>query len=526
MGKYNRVCARLLMLFICLCMSGIASSGVLDGVKQRYSQIKSSVQQKLNPKESNVKNAETVAVLSNDDNDKLQQQQEKSGKKEVDNFPASWKTRTVIEPVFNSGLFVVEAGQQNRNTIVLVHGLGSAGLRDWINIIPVLETNFHVIAVDLPGFGSSSRPKGRYSPTNYSKVLHWIIDIYAHENVYLVGHSMGGAVALRYAMMYPDSLKKVVLVDAAGILERTAYVKHMSSILIDLSGMPERLKKILSFTVDVSQTFVEMASLNNDIACSVQNDQELWDKTFAGRTNANAGLALVSENYSDVAQGMEVPLSLIWGGKDKVAPLRTGGMLQGLIEGSGLAVIEDAGHVPMKSHQYEFLQSLKYAIMHKNKPKKRLVKIESELDLSCVNEAGKSYSGNFRNILIQNCADIKLQDVTAQNILIKDSMVEMSNVVIESQKTALETVESVVVMTSSQLKGKTPILSSGSRLDIAGSLLHGDDEAVIDVDTSSRIILSVSKYQTKTSGGNLHGFYDFANDSILNRLDENRSSCK
>lgn len=525
MGKHNRIHTRLLMLFTCLCISGIASAGVLDGVKQRYSQIKSSVQQKINSKEPKENKTETVAVLSSDDRDELQKQQEKSGKKEEEKFLESWKTRTVIEPIFDSGLFVVEAGKQNRNTIVLVHGLGSAGLRDWIKIIPILEKNFHVVAVDLPGFGASGRPKGRYSPTNYAKVVHWVIDRYAHDDVFLVGHSMGGAIALRYAMMYPESIEKVILVDAAGILERTAYIKHMSSILIDLSGMPERLKKMLAFTVDVSQTFVEMVSLNHDISCSVQKDQELWDKTFANRTNANAGLALVSENFSDVAQGVKVPLNLIWGSKDKVAPLRTGHTLKGLIDGSELAIIEGAGHVPMKSHQDQFIQSLKNSIMHKSKPSKRLVKIESELDLSCTNEAGKSYSGNYRNILIQNCADIKLQDITAQNLLIKDSTVEMFNVVIESTETALETVESVVLMTSSQLKGKTPILSSGSRLDIAGSLLYGD-EAVIDVGVSSRIILSVSKYHTKLTSGNLHGFYDFANDKLLNRLDESHSTCK
>lgn len=188
MGKHNIIYTRLLMLFTCLCISDIASAGMLDGVKQRYSQIKSSVQQKINSKEDKV---ETVAVLSNEDIVELQQKQEKSGQEEEEKFPESWKTRTVIEPIFDSGLFVVEAGKQNRNTIVLVHGLGSAGLRDWIKIIPILEKNFHVVAVDLPGFGASGRPKGRYSPTNYAKVVHWVIDRYAHDDVFLVGHSMG-----------------------------------------------------------------------------------------------------------------------------------------------------------------------------------------------------------------------------------------------------------------------------------------------------------------------------------------------
>ena len=501
---------------------------MFDGVKQRYQDIKTTVKHKIQgvSEEGENSNNETVAALSNDDADKLDKEMNRTkAKSEPEKFPETWKTRTVIEPIFNSGLFMVETGKQHKNTIVLVHGLGSLGLRDWKGIIPILEKNFHVIAVDLPGFGNSGRPKGRYSPTNYAKVLHWVIDRYAKDEVYLVGHSMGGAVSLRYASMYPKTIKKVILVDAAGILEKTAFVKHLSAFPANKWKLSNTIKRMVAVAVDVSQTFVEMASHNNDASCSLLKDQEAWDKVFVNKTNANAGMALVSEDFSNVAIDLKVPLFMIWGAKDYVAPVRTGQMLQSMVEGSHLAIIDGAGHVPMKSHPDQFIGLLGQAIMHKSQPEKKVDFVETDLDLNCKKEVGKTYSGNYRNIKLDHCTAIKLFDVHAKSIEINESTVELENVTVDSTDTAIDTTESVVTITASNIKGLIPIYSSGSRLDIAGTTLSGYESA-IDVGVSSRMILSISKYKTETISGNLHGFYNFANGKLLDNLDENHSQCK
>lgn len=513
----NKIWCCLFILYFCLPVTTYA--GVFDGIKEKYTDIKTVVKQKITPKK-----IETVAVLSDEDVKELQQRQNEAQKK-LEELPKGWVTNKVKEPVFGSDLFFIETGKQNSNTLVFVHGLGSAGLRDWMGIIPKLEKNFHVIAMDLPGFGSSDRPEGRYSPTNYAKVVKWVIEKYAHDKVFLVGHSMGGAVALRYASMYPDTLQKLILVDAAGILERTSFIKHMSSIPVDLTRIPDRFKKMVAYAVDFSQSFVEMTVLNHDIACVVQSDEETWNNVFAGRTNANAGLALVLENFSDVVKDLKVPLYMIWGKRDRVAPLRTGVMLEKIVKGSVLVAINGAGHVPMKSHTDQFMRHFKYALLHKPKAKQQLNNTESDLDLRCNREVAKRHSGSYRNIVIQNCTAISLNDLSAKSIVVKNSTVDMTNVSVKSNETAVYAEESVIVMTAVDIRGKTPIYSTGSRLDIAGAFFYGD-ESIVDVATSSRIILSISEYKTESTSGNLHGFYDFADDKLLNRIDENRSSCK
>ena len=144
----------------------------------------------------------------------------------------------MVEPIFQSEIFVLQTGQENTATILLIHGLGQVGSKDWLNVIPALEKNHHVLALDLPGFGHSATPPGRYSPTNYAKLIHWLTSNYAKGKVIVVGHSMGGAIALRYASNFPDDINRVVLVDAAGILQRTAFIKHTAKIPLPLDSTP------------------------------------------------------------------------------------------------------------------------------------------------------------------------------------------------------------------------------------------------------------------------------------------------
>lgn len=133
MGNFFAIMVLSLIYFF----SCTTSAGIIDNVKQGYINLKTQVQEKVI---SGKKKKDTVEISPNIDT-------------HAKPLPEHWKTRTLIEPIFNSGLFVIETGKQHHNTVVLVHGLGSAGLRDWIDIIPALEKNFHVIAMDLPGFG-------------------------------------------------------------------------------------------------------------------------------------------------------------------------------------------------------------------------------------------------------------------------------------------------------------------------------------------------------------------------------------
>lgn len=100
-------------------------------------------------------------------------------------------------------------------TILLVHGLGSYA-RAWTKNIDALAQNFRVIAVDLPGYGHSSKGYYEYSMSFNADVLRHLIDSLALGSVTLAGHSMGGQISMTLALESPELVDRLILISPAG----------------------------------------------------------------------------------------------------------------------------------------------------------------------------------------------------------------------------------------------------------------------------------------------------------------------
>lgn len=101
-------------------------------------------------------------------------------------------------------------------TLVFVHGL-SSNSDAWSKNIETLSKIYTCIALDLPGYGKSSKPKANYTPSFFADVLHQFITALKLKNSILIGHSMGGQAGIKYATKYPESIDKLVLVAPAGL---------------------------------------------------------------------------------------------------------------------------------------------------------------------------------------------------------------------------------------------------------------------------------------------------------------------
>ena len=75
------------------------------------------------------------------------------------------------DPVFGGQVYVEEAGDPSKETVVLVHGLGGGASNDWQGVAQRLQSHYHVLTFDLPGFGRSSTGEGDYTPTRYARLL-------------------------------------------------------------------------------------------------------------------------------------------------------------------------------------------------------------------------------------------------------------------------------------------------------------------------------------------------------------------
>ena len=422
-------------------------------------------------------------------------------------IPQEWRQGYFDSPTFGGKVFTLQAGTEHNESVILLHGLGQNASRDWFTLIPELADRYHVIALDLPGFGRSQSPAADYTPAAYARFVHEIRTAYAKERTALVGHSMGAAVALRYAADYPGELSQLILVDAAGILERTAYVKEIAEIPLDRDDLPEYLQGAATSFENFASAIIEWLNLAPDPLDIVKGINRYWKQSGLDASQLTIALELLDEDYSSAVAALDLPCTILWGGRDRIAPLRTGKVLAAHIRGATLHIFPEAGHVPMAADPETFnavvlatLGKAPSAVTPEPIPR------EEARDLHCKDRVGGRYSGDYETIIIDRCKGIELVDVTAKQIRITASSASFENLVVDSGATAFEADRSVILMTNARISGTTALRSAGSRLDMAGVSLKASERAV-DVARKSRLIFSISDIDAPRYSGFVHGDY-------------------
>ena len=100
--------------------------------------------------------------------------------------------------------------------VVLVHGLAGT-METWDRVIEDLSSRCTVVAMDLPGHGRSAAPAGDYSLEAYASCVRDLLDALGHRAATVVGHSLGGGVAMQFAYHYPERCERLVLVSSGGL---------------------------------------------------------------------------------------------------------------------------------------------------------------------------------------------------------------------------------------------------------------------------------------------------------------------
>lgn len=420
-------------------------------------------------------------------------------------LPSDWTLELEHDPVFGGEVLVVQAGRPEAHTVLLVHGLGQNGFTDWIDVMRRLARRYRVLAIDLPGYGYSSTPLGKYSPKNYARVLQQVLARHVDGPAIVVGHSMGGAVGLRLASDFPDTTSRLVLVDAAGILHRTAFVKHSTTDLLPIEGLPDVLKDPVARMKDLGRAAVERVfGMPSDPTRVLRQSDLAWELILHNRTSVNAALALVDEDFSAAIYTLRQPTQIIWGDADTIAPLRTGQVLARRVPNAQLRTLAGVGHTPMETAPDQFLSLLNTALTTDPIPAAPPEKSPPDArDLGCTGQVDRQYAGHYREIVIDNCTAVRLMDLSAQRIVIRDSIVQMLNVQVRGSDVAVDATNSEVTITASDLSGGISVRADASRLDLAGVVLLASDTPV-EVRRRSRLIASVSEIHSPEYNGYWH----------------------
>lgn len=243
----------------------------------------------------------------------------------------------------------------------LLHGGGtdSASL-SWKHTIEPLANNFHVFAPDWPGYGESDKPVSQYTTDYYISFLSDFMQSLGIGETSLVGASMGGGIALGFALQSPQRVDSLVIVDSYGL--QTAAPAHKLSYLF--TRMP-LLSEMTWALLKCSRTMTR-ASLRSIFDKPNVVSEELVDEVYAELKKPGIGRAFISFQKSEVLWNglrtvyvdrlheIKVPTLIVHGAKDRLVPLDRARQAHQLIRDSQLHVIADCGHWPQREKPDEF----------------------------------------------------------------------------------------------------------------------------------------------------------------------------
>src|SRR5919112_1254457 len=113
--------------------------------------------------------------------------------------------------------------------LVLVHGIAGSS-QTWEEVIPSLARDYTVIAPDLLGHGESAKPRGDYSLGAYASGLRDLLAVLGHDRATIVGHSLGGGIAMVFAYQFPERTERMVLVDSGGLGREVSIALRAASL--------------------------------------------------------------------------------------------------------------------------------------------------------------------------------------------------------------------------------------------------------------------------------------------------------
>jgi pimeloyl-ACP methyl ester carboxylesterase len=396
--------------------------------------------------------------------------------------PAEWigvgnaSAELVAESVFGGNVMLYRAGRRDAPAVVLVHGLGQNGARDWGKLIPALAERYEVFALDLPGFGESDKGNHLYSPANYARVIEAVLAPRVARPFVLIGHSMGGAVSLAYAAAYPSRIGRLVFVDLAGVLHRSVYAGYLSRFAAQLATgvYPQDAPWFDSF-VRTILTRVESVPLSSELVLGIP---ALRQRMLRGEPNAIAAYALVEHDFSGALRGVRAPTLVIWGSEDRVAPLRTGQMAAALVPGARLAVIEGADHTPMLSAAARFnalvLDELEERLALPPYALPKAASVRGDRVGRCTGQAGQRFSGDYGELRLEKCIDARITNARIGNLLALQSTVRIVNSEIDGWTDAKN---SRLEFTAGSVRGASgsPALAlTATSVDAAGTRFEAD----------------------------------------------------
>ncbi len=251
------------------------------------------------------------------------------------------------------------------SVVLFIHGiLGSQG--QWAHLIDTMDDDHRVIAPDLFGHGDSAKPFGDYSLSAHAATLRDLLDHLGVERVTLVGHSLGGGIAMQFFYLFPDRVDRLVLVSSGGLgrevnlVLRSATLPGAAQVLSVIASTP-----VLSRVEALGRGAKKVGwRPGADLSAIWHGFSSLGDsesrRAFLATTRAVidfGGQSISAHDY--LANQPPIPTLIVWGSKDRMIPAWHALSVVDQLPDCSVELFEGAGHFPHLDDPERFARVLR-----------------------------------------------------------------------------------------------------------------------------------------------------------------------
>lgn len=223
-----------------------------------------------------------------------------------------------------------EAGSLKSPPLLYLHGTFLGNL--WLDYHRALAQHFHLFAPDIPGFGLTPRPEWTRDMSDYILYFRDLLDVLELEKVHLVGHSLGGWMAVEVAIWYPERVQRLVLSNAAGIRVKGTPIPHL------LAMHPEEMLAVCFDNLAAAAPLIP-PQVNEEYLLSQYRQRATlaslaWNPDYDPKLELRLGR-------------VQIPTLLVWGEHDRLIAPIYGETYRKLLPHAQLTVLPGTGHMPM-----------------------------------------------------------------------------------------------------------------------------------------------------------------------------------
>jgi pimeloyl-ACP methyl ester carboxylesterase len=248
--------------------------------------------------------------------------------------------------------------------LLLIHGIGDNSTT-WSTVHSKLAQRYTVIAPDLLGHGLSDKPRADYSVAAYANGMRDLLGVLEVEHATVVGHSLGGGVAMQFAYQFPQLVERLILVGAGGVTKDVNVALRLASLpfggeALGLLRLPLVLPT-LQAAGQIAGKLIGSTGLGRDLPDVLRILRDLPEPTASSAFTRT--LRAVVDWRGQVVTMLDrcyltesVPVQLIWGEQDVVIPVSHAQMAHAAMPGSELEIFQRSGHFPFHDDPDRFVE--------------------------------------------------------------------------------------------------------------------------------------------------------------------------